>query len=35
MYSAAVDVSRWPAGVYFYRLESGGRRATRKMIVLE
>jgi trimeric autotransporter adhesin len=35
IHSAAVDVSRWPAGVYFYRLESAGRHATRKMIVLE
>ena len=27
--------AEWPAGCYFYRLEVGGERLTRKMVVLK
>jgi YD repeat-containing protein len=33
-YEVQVNVSRWPAGVYFYRLEVSGFTATRRLVVL-
>ncbi len=30
-----LQTDRWKAGVYLYRLEAGGRSATRKMVVVE
>lgn len=33
-YDLQVNVSRWPAGVYFYRLETPGFIATRRLVVL-
>jgi hypothetical protein len=34
-HDVAVPSNRWRPGVYLYRLEAGGRSATRKMVVLE
>lgn len=30
-----IDASSWPSGVFLYRLESGGRSAVRKMVVVK
>lgn len=33
-YEARIQVSKWPAGVYFYRLEAPGFTETKRLVVL-
>ncbi|MBC8402030.1 MAG: T9SS type A sorting domain-containing protein [Candidatus Marinimicrobia bacterium] len=35
MYTAKLDASRFSSGIYFYRIEAGKWRATRKMLVIK
>ncbi|MEO8398738.1 MAG: T9SS type A sorting domain-containing protein [Ignavibacteriaceae bacterium] len=34
-YEAAFDASNLPSGVYIYRLQSGGKNLSKKMILLK